>query len=100
MTQSTPPADSVRKRAEHYRIADRLLRDGVATHDKISELDDARKAYSADSDEYADLTRQMDEYGKKAMGIWAQAQAHATLAAVHESVAAHAAKPGVFGEGY
>jgi hypothetical protein len=52
--------------AEHYREAERLLKEGCATVEKI-------RAAADDRD-------RRDDLGKKAAGIWAQAQAHATLA--------------------
>lgn len=63
----------------HYRRAEALLDEGEAVVRKIGELADARDD-ERDDDYHAYLTRRMDELGKKAMGIWAQAQAHATLA--------------------
>lgn len=64
---------------EHKTEAERLLAEGVKVVRMISELADGRNAYGSDQLEYRDLTRQMDEFGKKAMGTWAQAQVHATL---------------------
>jgi hypothetical protein len=71
--------------SEHYREAERLLAEGVEVVQKISELNTARKTapefhQSNPQRDRAALTRRMDELGKKAMGIWAQAQVHATLA--------------------
>lgn len=67
-------------RAWHYARTESLIERGMAVVSKLSDTADGRKAYGSDQHEYHDLTRQMDEYGKKAMGIWAQAQVHATLA--------------------
>lgn len=53
---------------QHYAEAEKLLAEGEATLDKIR---------SAAQEGDIDLA---DGYGKKAMGIWAQAQVHATLA--------------------
>ena len=54
--------------AEHYFEAEMLLRESEATVEKIRDAH-YRDDYSA-----------ADDFGKKAMGIWAQAQVHATLA--------------------
>lgn len=51
---------------EHYREAERLLAAGEAV---VREIDAVR---------YVESRR--DALGKQAMGIWAQAQVHATLA--------------------
>ncbi|ABD58176.1 hypothetical protein PBI_COOPER_59 [Mycobacterium phage Cooper] len=86
---STPPVQMTPM--EHYAEAERLLVEGVATVAKISSAAKLRESYrsqrSAPHLDTAvlqkltnDQTRRMDELGKKAMGIWAQAQVHATLA--------------------
>lgn len=62
---------------EHYERAEALLAEGVKVVEKIRDRADARYLIGEDWDRY---TRQMDELGKQAMGIWAQAQVHATLA--------------------
>lgn len=66
----------------HYQMAETLLAQGEDAHRKLSETADARNAWPSGTDEYAALTRQMDEYGKKCIGTWLQAQVHATLATV------------------
>ncbi|MBB3752470.1 hypothetical protein FHT44_004982 [Mycolicibacterium sp. BK634] len=82
---------------EHFEATEALLAEGVKTVQKIAELAERRRQLSERV--YADepgsttwhelvtaerqiesMTIRMDEYGKKAMGIWAQAQVHATLA--------------------
>lgn len=72
---------------QHFIEAEKLLAEGVKTVNRIREMDDLRRTYAfgeidEDSDSFRRLTRYMDELGKKAMGIWAQAQVHATLATV------------------
>ena len=79
---------------EHYREAERILASGEYAVTRIGELADARKKLL---EEWGDgepalwltpqqeavqeaITAGMDEFGKKAMGCWAQAQVHATLA--------------------
>ena len=64
---------------EHYAEAERLIVIGEHAAGKIKLLDEGRKAYARGDDEHRDLTEQMDEYGKKCVGVWAQAQVHATL---------------------
>lgn len=62
---------------EHYRHAEALLAEGQAV---VQEIRDADK--DVDNGLMAALTVQnrRDVLGKQAMGIWAQAQVHATLA--------------------
>lgn len=67
--------------AVHKHLAETLLSEVVTVHDKISKLDDQRKVVETDY-AYDKLTRSMDEYGKKIMGMLGQAQVHATLATV------------------
>lgn len=63
---------------EHQLAAEHLLAEGVRTVDRISEL--ARQRDNVEDPYVRQIfTAQMDELGKKAMGIWAQAQVHATL---------------------
>lgn len=65
-------------RVEHYRIAEALLEDGVET---VVRIRMAKRSPDADWPEgAAGKARYMDGLGKKVMGIWAQAQVHATLA--------------------
>ena len=64
---------------EHYERAEALLAEGVRVVGKIRDAADRRDVLGEQWDMF---TRQMDEYGKQAMGIWAQAQVHATLARV------------------
>lgn len=66
----------------HYDEAEQLLCEGAASAARIRELAEARKGWPEGSDGWASLTRQMDAYGKKCMGIWAQAQVHATLSTI------------------
>jgi uncharacterized membrane-anchored protein YjiN (DUF445 family) len=85
-----PKPPTVRIQSEHYRIADNLLVEGTEVVAKISALNDKRQALVDECHDRLDLavrdeqirafTSAMDEYGKKAMGIWAQATAHALLA--------------------
>lgn len=67
---------------DHYIEAERLLAEGVSIVNRISKLADQRREAVINR---APITAQMDELGKKAMGIWAQAQVHATLAHVPDS---------------
>lgn len=77
---------------EHYAEAERLIAEGEKVVGKIGDLAMKRVSITAtknlgalgpfDDARVADLTTRMDEYGKKAMGIWTQAQVHATLATV------------------
>lgn len=75
---------------QHFIEAERLLAEGVKTVNRIREMDDLRRKYAfgevdEDSDSFRRATRYMDELGKKVMGIWAQAQVHATLAHVPDA---------------
>ena len=78
-------------RRNHYVAAEQILVEGVKAVAKISQLADERdniKGSGQDyDDQYSSLTARMDEQGKKAMGCWAQAQVHATLAQCGVSVA-------------
>lgn len=65
---------------EHYRKAEKLLGEGAAVVSRIGQLADERRQIAAGDPDYLFVTRCMDELGKKAMGVWAQAQVHATLA--------------------
>lgn len=62
---------------EHYERAEALLAEGVKVVAKIRDDADRREVLG---EEWDMITRRMDEHGKQAMGIWAQAQVHATLA--------------------
>lgn len=69
---------------QHYAMAEELIKEAHAVGAKIRRLNEERKQF-ADSgeppmEEFVTLTRKMDEQGKKAMGIYAEAQVHATLA--------------------
>jgi hypothetical protein len=66
---------------EHYRRAERLVQDGVGVVSAIHATQDEDRR---------------DALGKQAMGIWAQAQVHATLALA----AATAMHPGGFDRWY
>lgn len=70
---------------EHYDRAEALLDEGVKVVEQIANvpnepLPDHVMQYG--EDEYARewIEQRRDALGKKAMGIWAQAQVHATLA--------------------
>jgi hypothetical protein len=78
---------------QHYERAEELLSEGEKVVAAIRELALKRVSITAskpngelgalgphDEARVAALTREMDEKGKKVMGIWAQAQVHATLA--------------------
>jgi primase-polymerase (primpol)-like protein len=64
---------------EHKTEAERLLTEGVKVVNQISHLDKMRQGQVITEGTYESITASMDERGKKAMGIWAQAQVHATL---------------------
>ena len=84
------------QQAKHYTEAERLLREGERVVAQINDVKDNRALKRKElsdsftgagsaidlSREIDRLTDRMDELGKKAMGIWAQAQVHATLATV------------------
>lgn len=63
--------------ADHYDEADRLLKRGVEAVQRLQGIAQEREA---NQDQWGRYTESMDELGKKVMGIWAQAQVHATLA--------------------
>ncbi|UBV14858.1 hypothetical protein [Mycolicibacterium fortuitum] len=65
---------------EHYAEAERLLAKGVEVVNRIGALAEKRDATTVYDQTYDQLTERMDELGQKVMGIWAQAQVHATLA--------------------
>lgn len=80
---------------QHFIEAEKLLAIGVTVVDRISNIADERKRLTQkigaadpnidpdyNAEIIAKLTQRMDELGKKVMGIWAQAQVHATLATV------------------
>jgi len=69
----------------HYQRAENLLEDGRRVVDQIRSISELRQPLiddDGDPDQIAHDTRRMDELGKKVMGIWAQAQVHATLATI------------------
>lgn len=70
----------------HYIEAENLLAEAFEVGTKIRALNEERKQFNLDDRDgradYAHVTQKMDEQGKKAMGIYAQAQVHATLATV------------------
>ncbi len=75
--------------SKHYQEAERLLEEGRRVVDKIqtaslhrASIESTARLSVNDTQKVWELTRRMDELGKKAMGIWAQAQVHATLATV------------------
>lgn len=81
---------------EHKLRAEQLLDEGVAVVNKIATADaDCPPSMNANHVEKWIATRR-DELGKKVMGIWAQAQVHATLATVAaaDSVTVKAAPAG------
>lgn len=55
---------------EHYQAAEQLLAEGRVVVAKIRVV----------TGPYPERLERRDDLGKKVMGIWAQAQAHATLA--------------------
>ena len=75
---------------QHGEEAERLLAQGVDVINKIDMLDKVRQGIQSrtpntdfNSDNVRSIngyTNRIEELGKKAMGIWAQAQVHATLA--------------------
>jgi hypothetical protein len=86
---------------EHYAIAQKLALEGRKVVDKISAAhqhrSDLAESFGAkinidQADQLESITKHMDELGKKAMGIWAQGQLHATLANVPNAVASRAAE--------
>ena len=84
-------------RAQHYVEAERLLEEGRKVVRSIGNWADMREQLTVDrapgGHDYDAFTHRMDELGKKAMGIWAQAQVHATLASVQaHGVASQAAR--------
>lgn len=89
-------------RRAHYEEAERLLAKGVEAVAKISNVHDLREGLvqkwtegevgigfltPQQNETVRALTAKMDEYGKQAMGIWAQAQVHATLATASRDAA-------------
>lgn len=67
--------------AEHYARAEELLAEGVKVVEKIKAagvMFDGPLPLPHDAD--ARIRARRDDLGKKAMGIWAHAQVHATLA--------------------
>jgi hypothetical protein len=79
--------------AEHYQRAEELLAEGVQVVNEISHLDKMRKGQTITEGTYGSITTSMDERGKKVMGIWAQAQVHATLAQTPQRVTNSLKKP-------
>ncbi|AON96782.1 hypothetical protein BI081_gp031 [Mycobacterium phage Tonenili] len=90
---------------EHYVATEDLLVEGRRVVAQISDVNDDRaitrkllaEVTAVDGEgaeklqrEVALLTERMDELGKKAMGIWAQAQVHAALARVPSDVVSRA----------
>lgn len=83
---------------EHYACAESLLADGAEVVKRISEAARMREAFQvqyrqSNSDHITlgellrEKTERIDELSRKAAGIWAQAQVHATLAACPSHVA-------------
>jgi hypothetical protein len=93
---------------EHYAIAQKLALEGRKVVQDISRAAEYRESMfqnfnqspgytvgtvTPDQKALIDaVTEKMDELGKKAMGIWAQGQLHATLANVPNAVASRAAE--------
>lgn len=76
---------------DHYREAENLIAEGEEVVERIGNSVEA-------TDE--ETRQRRDDLGKKAMGIWAQAQVHATLALA--AATAHPAErysgwPGAYG---
>lgn len=75
------------RRSEHYFIAEELLLEGEAVVRKINNakhmFDNTGLPYPHDAEQLIRARR--DDLGKQAMGIWAQAQVHATLASARET---------------
>lgn len=78
-------------RTEHYLEAERLIEAGEEVVRKIRQASARRTQLAQDygttltpsqKATLEGITLRMDELGKKAMGVWAQAQVHATLASV------------------
>jgi hypothetical protein len=70
---------------EHYQEAERLLDEGIKVVQRIADVINEpypEHVLEIGEDEYTRewQVQRRDELGKKAMGIWAQAQVHATLA--------------------
>ena len=71
-------------RTEHYARAEELLAEGVEVVKKIATAYIDYHPYGDNGGLTQDawVSKRRDELGKKAMGIWAQAQVHATLATI------------------
>lgn len=65
---------------EHYQSAEALIEEGKKVVSAISLQANWRGHELDGTTVYKNYTRQMDELGKKVMGIWAQATAEAILA--------------------
>lgn len=87
---------------EHYQRGQELLTEGERVVAQISDVKDNRalKRKTIDergggsiweAEEIDRLTERMDELGKKAQGVWAQAQAHFLAASVPSHVVSEAA---------
>ncbi|UTQ77825.1 hypothetical protein [Mycolicibacterium phage Kashi_SSH1] len=78
------------QRHEHYIAAEDLIAEGERTAAQISDVKDQRalvRKHTPQNRERIDhLTQRMDELGKKARGIWAQALVHAELARVEPGI--------------
>jgi len=68
-------------REEHALRAEELLAEGEKVVVELREVAQARKGCAEGYEGFERCTRRMNELGKQAMGIWAQAQVHATLSA-------------------
>lgn len=67
-------------REYHFSAAEQLLAEGREVVAQLKAANESRYDHGVLEPGYATWTARMDELGKKAMGIWAQAQVHATLA--------------------
>lgn len=82
---------------QHKAAAEALLEQGIEVVGKLRKLSDLRKnltdqagdldpwdvvAHARADKRFEALSQLMDERGKQAVGIWAQAQVHATLATI------------------
>jgi len=77
-------------RREHYKAAEQILEEGQRELLVIRALKAERDLLPSGNeaaDHFVSLTRQMNEAGKKAVGCWTQALAHATLATADPVVA-------------
>lgn len=81
-TAEAPQTFYPQSRLHHYIEAERLLAEGVEVVNKIASATTDYHPYGANGGMTQEVwvRARRDDLGKKAMGIWAQAQVHATLA--------------------